>query len=54
MNERAERKIDGCLLQAGIQFPQEDVLVCGHCPNRSDMIGNLGTACKVTLKESSA
>ena len=41
-----EEKLAGCLLQAGIKGPQEKVIVCGLCPNRSKDVGNLGTLCK--------
>lgn len=50
---RTERQLDGCLLQANISFPQDDVLVCGQCPNRSDMRGNLGPVCATARKVNS-
>lgn len=45
MAERIEKKIDGCLLQSGTTFPQREVIVCGLCPNRSDMVGDLAKDC---------
>lgn len=44
--QREEEKLAGCLLQAGISFPQDKVFVCGLCPNKSSDTGNLGTLCK--------
>jgi hypothetical protein len=43
--ERKETKLGGCLLQAQIQFPRKDVVVCVLCPNKSNDIGDLGKRC---------
>lgn len=45
---RKEKHLPDCLLTADNirkADPQGDVLVCGQCPNRSDMTGNLATLC---------
>lgn len=44
-DERETKQLNGCLLQAGISYPQKAVMVCGPCPNRSDTVGDLGLAC---------
>lgn len=44
--ERKEKVLTGCLLKSGTTFPQRDVIVCGLCPTRSDMIGNLAEFCR--------
>lgn len=51
MSERDEEQVPGCLLQAGIQYPQKKVFLCGHCSNRSDMVGDLGKKCLVKPQE---
>lgn len=51
MDTRPESKLDGCLLQAGVSYPQDKVLVCGLCPNKSNDQGNLGTLCKKAPKK---
>lgn len=45
MDKRKETRVDGCLLQANISYPRKDVVLCGVCPNRSDMVGNMGELC---------
>lgn len=48
---RKETRIEGCLLQSGILFPQKDVKLCGVCRNRSDDVGNLAEYCHVEPTE---
>lgn len=44
--EREVKALSGCLLVSEISFPQEAVIVCGRCPNRSTDVGDLGKQCK--------
>lgn len=45
---RETEQLSGCLLQSDISYPQKKALLCGHCPNRSDDVGDLGVTCKAT------
>lgn len=50
---REEKKLETCLLaqeSTKLVSPTGAVLLCGLCTNRSDMVGNLGTACVVSKK----
>lgn len=45
---RPEEKLEGCLLQADLQFPKKAVFLCGvkDCPVRSDAVGDQGVRCQ--------
>ena len=48
MAERQEKRISGCLLLDKTVSSKGPVLLCGKCPNRSDMVGDLTEMCHHT------
>lgn len=46
--DRPEEMIEGCLITAGLQFPNPKVFLCGvkDCPVRSDAVGDQGVRCQ--------
>lgn len=44
-DKRTEKKLPGCLILSKEGYPNTKILVCGLCPNKSNMIKNLGEDC---------